>query len=195
VTFLFVIRYLSRRIKRKGVFLLSDSSQQKKLNKWYQLYNNEIYKFILYMVNDHEQAKDLMQDTFIRAFNSLDSFHSENPKGWLFRIARNITIDYLRKKKPVQYVIDSSTNLPSRTLTPEQTVSLNEQEKELYIALAKLKRPYREVIILRKIREFSIMETANILGWSEGKVKTNLWRGMDSLKKQLKREGFQYESI
>ncbi|UTR12777.1 MULTISPECIES: RNA polymerase sigma factor [Evansella] len=174
---------------------MSDSSQQKKLNKWYQLYNNEIYKFILYMVNDHEQAKDLMQDTFIRAFNSLDSFHSENPKGWLFRIARNITIDYLRKKKPVQYVIDSSTNLPSRTLTPEQTVSLNEQEKELYIALAKLKRPYREVIILRKIREFSIMETANILGWSEGKVKTNLWRGMDSLKKQLKREGFQYESI
>lgn len=147
------------------------------------------------MIHDQEQAKDLMQDTFIRAFNNFDSFQMENEKGWLFSIARNLTIDFLRKKRPLHYILDSSLMIPSPELTPEQKVSFNEQEKELYIALAKLKRSQREVIILRKIKEFSIKETATILGWSEGKVKTNLWRGMDSLRKQLVKEGYQHESI
>ncbi|MCD8510027.1 MAG: RNA polymerase sigma factor [Bacillus sp. (in: Bacteria)] len=73
--------------------------------------------------------------------------------------------------------------------------TLNEQERELYLAIAKLKRSQREVIILRKIKDFSIKETALILGCSEGKVKTTLWRGMIALKKQLEKGGFHYESL
>ncbi|WP_257009672.1 RNA polymerase sigma factor [Evansella halocellulosilytica] len=165
------------------------------MNDWYHAYSNDIYKFILYMIHDHEQAKDLMQDTFIRAYHNLDFFQEENTKGWLFRIARNITIDFMRRKRPIYYMIDHSIFHPSQTLTPEQALALNEQEKELYMALTKLKRSYREVIILRKIKEFSIKETAQILGWSEGKIKTNLWRAMNSLKKQLEKEGYQHESI
>lgn len=173
-----------------------DASQKQQLiNDWYHLYNNEIYKFILYMIHDQEQAKDLMQDTFIRAFHHLESYETENEKGWLFRIARNITIDFLRRKNPVSYFLDSAGTFPSSQLTPEQAATLNEQERELYMAIAKLKRSYREVIILRKIKEFSIKETASILGCNEGKVKTTLWRGMAALKDQLEKGGFHYESM
>ncbi|SES12284.1 RNA polymerase sigma factor [Salipaludibacillus aurantiacus] len=168
---------------------------QQKINNWYHTYSNDIYKFILYMINDNEQAKDLMQDTFIKAYIKLDSFHEENEKGWLYKIARNVTIDFIRRKKPITYLTDSALSIKSPELTPEKKLSLNEQERELYVAISKLKRSHREVIILRKIKEFSIKETAYILGWSEGKVKTNLWRGVNSLKKQLEKEGFRHESI
>jgi RNA polymerase sigma-70 factor, ECF subfamily len=168
---------------------------EQQINNWYHTYNNDIYKFILYMINDHEQAKDLMQDTFIRAYNNLNSFQGENEKAWLYRIARNLTIDFIRKKKPIHYYMDSALSIKSPGLTPDQTLSLNEQEKDLYIAITKLKRSYREVIILRKIKELSIKETASILGLSEGKVKTNLWRGLNSLKEQLQKEGYHHESI
>lgn len=154
-----------------------------------------MYKFIRYMINDHEQAKDLMQDTFLRAYEHVDSFQGGNAKSWLLKIARYTTIDFMRKKKPVQYLLDHLASTPSRALTPEQTLALNEEEKELYRAIASLKLPYREVIILRKIKELSIKETAEILGWSESKVKTNVWRAMHQLKTRLRKEGNVGESI
>lgn len=85
--------------------------------------------------------------------------------------------------------------IKSSELTPEQTVTLNESEKELYMALGKLNRKYREVIILRKIKSFSIKETAEILEWRESKVKSTLFRAMGALKKQLEREGYEHEPI
>ncbi|MBU9721941.1 MULTISPECIES: RNA polymerase sigma factor [Bacillaceae] len=169
-----------------------DQTHQKKLiQDWYKKHSNDVYKFIFYFIYDKEQAKDIMQDTFIKAYNNLETFNGENPKSWLYKIARNLAIDYMRRNKLKAYL--TPTISKSLSSTPEESFSLNEQEKELYRALEKLKRPYREVIILRKIKELSIMETAQILGWSESKVKTNLSRGLNHLKNQLEKEGFRYE--
>lgn len=173
----------------------STSNTNETIHNWYMSYSNDIYKFILYMLNDHEQAKDLMQDTFIRAYHNLDSYRGESTKGWLFKIARNITIDFIKRKKPIYYSLDSFRLIPSKNPTPEKVLDLNEQERQLYLALAKLKRPYREVIILRKIKEFSTKETAEILGWKEGRVKTTLWRALGELKKQLEKGGYEYEEV
>ncbi|MGF2614342.1 RNA polymerase sigma factor [Rossellomorea aquimaris] len=65
----------------------------------------------------------------------------------------------------------------------------------MYHALSKLKRSYREVIILRKIKELSIRETAEVLGWKESKVKTTLFRGLQAMKIQLQKEGYDHETI
>lgn len=70
---------------------------------------------------------------------------------------------------------------------------MNEAEKELYLALSNLKHHYRDVIVLRKIKELSIKETSYILGWSENKVKVNLFRGMKALKKELNKVGYIHE--
>lgn len=165
------------------------------LQHWYQKYHQNIYNYIYFMIGDHEQAKDLMQDTFVRAYHRFDSFHGGDEKGWLVRIARNITIDHIRKQKPIAFLLDRPTTLQALDKTPEQMSMLNESEKELYHALQKLKISYREIIILRKIKEFSIKETSAILHWSENKVKVQLFRAMKSLKKELQKEGYIHEQI
>ena len=79
--------------------------------------------------------------------------------------------------------------------SPEQITVLNEAEKELYLAIGRLKRSYRDVIVLRKIKEFSIKETSDILGWSESKVKVNLSRGIQALKNELEKVGYIHDSF
>ncbi|MFD1040528.1 RNA polymerase sigma factor [Virgibacillus byunsanensis] len=168
---------------------------KRQVNDWYHLYNNDIYQYIFFMIGDHDQARDLMQDTFLRAYNNGDSFQGNNARGWLFRIARNITIDYIRKRKPISYILDTMPIMHSKETTPEQIAFLNETQRELYDAIGKMKRSYRDVIILRKIKSFSIQETATILGWNESKVKTTLFRGIKALKKELVKEGYQHGKV
>lgn len=167
---------------------------KQQIRDWYLEYSNEIYQFVFFMIGDHAQAKDHVQETFFRAYQKYDQFHGDKPKNWLYQIARNVTIDYLRKNKPIPYLMEKFFSLETSGRTPEQMAIFNETESDLYLALSKLKRAYRDVIILRKIEEFSTAETAQILGWSENKVKVNLFRGLKALKQQLEKEGYSYET-
>ena len=166
---------------------------KQRINDWYHLYSNDVYSYVLFLLGDHELSKDILQDTFLRAYNCYESFHGGNTKAWLCRIARNLTMDHFRKKRPIAYFFDSFSSVYTHTPTPEQVALLNESARELYVALAKLKRSYKDVIILRKIKEFSIKETADILGWSESKVKVTLYRAMAALKKELEKEDYIHE--
>ncbi|WP_078382458.1 RNA polymerase sigma factor [Sutcliffiella halmapala] len=170
-------------------------SMKAQINDWYYEYSNDVYRYVFFMIGDHDQAKDIVQDTFLRAYNNYDSFLGGNEKSWLFRIARNLTIDYIRKKKPIAYYFDSVPSIKAVDKTPEQLMLLNETEQQLYIALSRMKRSYRDVIVLRKIKEFSIGETAHILGWTENKVKVNLFRALKTLRKELIKEGYCHETI
>ncbi|WP_236034834.1 RNA polymerase sigma factor [Alkalihalobacterium elongatum] len=163
---------------------------RQQVNEWYLAYNNDIYQYVLFMIGDHERAKDFMQDTFLQAFDKYSSFQGGSAKGWLFRIARNITIDFIRKDKPIAYLFDKNPYITIDEASPEKIVTLNEAEQELYRALSHLKRSYRDVIILRKIKGFSIQETASVLQWPESKVKSTLLRGLKGLREQLEKEGY-----
>ncbi len=70
----------------------------------------------------------------------------------------------------------------------EDIIILRENSRELYEALSNMKASYKQVIILRKIKGFSILETAHILEWSESKVKSTLFRAMQTLEEKMKRE-------
>jgi RNA polymerase sigma-70 factor (ECF subfamily) len=97
-------------------------------------------------------------------------------------------MDHFRKKKPIAYLLDSPSLVQTNEITPEQLTLLNEAEQELYMAIHKLKPSYRDVIILRKMKEFSIKESSAILGWSESKVKVTLNRAMKALKDEMEKE-------
>lgn len=160
------------------------------ITEWYQQHGDSIFRYVLLMVRDHQQAEDLTQETFIKAFRSYESFERKaNPKTWLFRIAHNVTIDFIRKQKPLELLKELVLLGKSANTAPEGTVEIKENSTELYDALGQLKAPYREVIVLRKIREFSIQETGEILNWSESKVKNTLSRALSALEKQLNKEG------
>lgn len=164
------------------------------ITEWYQQHGDSVFRYILLMVRDHQQAEDLTQETFIKAFRSYDSFERKaNPKTWLFRIAHNVTIDFIRKQKPLELLKEVLLLGKSANAAPEGIVEIKENSTELYDALGQLKAPYREVIVLRKIREFSIQETGEILNWSESKVKNTLSRALSALEKQLNKEGIIHE--
>ena len=168
--------------------------RNREIEEWYEDYGYPVFKYILLMIRDYQQAEDLTQETFVRAYSNYHSFKGEsNPKTWLFRIAHNVTIDQIRKHKPITVIKDMFTNKKDKQPLPDELLEMRESSKELYLALAQLKSAYREVIILRKLKGFSIEETANILKWSESKVKSTLYRALPALEKQFEKEGFWHE--
>lgn len=148
------------------------------------------------MVQDAHQAEDLTQDTFLKAYQSLAHFqYNSSPKTWLYRIAHNTTIDFLRKQKPIRLIKEMLKYKKAEQPEPDEVLQMKESTQELYRALGELKESYREVIILRKIKGFSIAETASILNWSESKVKSTLHRALSVLKKELMKEADIHEQI
>jgi RNA polymerase sigma-70 factor, ECF subfamily len=161
------------------------------ITDWYDQHSKSILSFILLMVKDYQQAEDLTHDTFVKAYLYFDSFKNHSSeKTWLFSIAHNLTVDFLRKQKPVMFFKEIFLLKKDNAPLPEEVIQIKEESYELYKAISELKDTYRKVIVLRKIKDFSIEDTAAILSWSESKVKSTLFRAIPELKKQLLKEGY-----
>jgi RNA polymerase sigma-70 factor, ECF subfamily len=188
-TFFSVIRLSNN--KGKGGRVVD---KQDEISRLYDEHSDAILSFILLMVKDYQAAEDLTHDTFIKAYLNYETFrHRSSIKTWLFSIAHNITVDYVRKRKPTTFFKEMFHLISESKQLPEEIIQVKEESQELYNALQKLKDTYRKVIVLRKIKCFSIQDTAKILGWSESKVKSTLHRAIPALKRQLEREGFTNE--
>lgn len=160
-----------------------------KFDELYFEYSDRIYSYIFLMVGEKETAEDLTQETFVKMYRNLDQFEGDSKfSTWLISIARNCTIDYLRKQRPVYLWPFEKFAQVTTTESVELKVTDNETVKELYKHISMMKRVHKEVIILRKIQELSVKETADILGWSEGKVKMMTHRAMEKLRLQMKGE-------
>ncbi|WP_419888175.1 RNA polymerase sigma factor [Neobacillus niacini] len=157
-----------------------------KISEWYYLYNKDIYHFLVYYIGSSD-VEDLVQEVFIRAIKGFNTFQNRSsPKTWLFSIARHVGIDEMRKRKrlgmkQMSWFRDERSDKD----TPEKMLQLNENNKLLYQAIQSLKDDYRDVIILRGIKELSVSETALVLKWSENKVRTTYHRALKTLEKNI----------
>lgn len=164
--------------------------KQEELTKWFDEYGESVLTYIILMVRDYQHAEDLTQETFLKAYRHQQQFEQKSSvKTWLFSIAHNVTKDYFRKKHPLQYYLGLTMEEKDCKLIPEQIIAMKFQNEQLYRAIQQLKPSYRQVIILRKLKEFSTKETALVLNWSESKVKMNLKRALVELKNELIRGG------
>ncbi|MGA9225743.1 MAG: RNA polymerase sigma factor [Mesobacillus sp.] len=152
------------------------------ISEWFYLYNKDIYHFLVYYIGSTD-VEDLVQEVFIRAIKGFDTYQKKSsPKTWLFSIARNVGIDEIRKRKRLRMKqMMWSRDEQTGKETPEEILQLNEDNKLLYQAIQSLKANYRDVIILRGIKELSVAETASILSWNENKVRTTYHRALKSL--------------
>lgn len=157
------------------------------LEQLYRDHSDRVYRYIFLLIRHKENAEDLTQETFYKAFKNLNSFnHQSSVSTWLLKIARNVTYDHFRRKKIIQFFsFENGDDFASDKATPEDIAEQKEQSSRLHNALNALKRDYREVLLLRKVNECSIKETAYILGWTEAKVKTKMARALEALKKEL----------
>lgn len=164
--------------------------EDKTLEDLFHEYSSLIYRFILLMVSNREEAEDLTQEVFIRVHKALPQFKGESSyKTWLYTIARNLVYDHCRKKRTIN-LLKELARFERTEPIPEEILELKEQSQSLYQALLALKLSYREIIILRKIKGYQINETAEILGWTESKVKTTLHRALNALKNELIKKGW-----
>ena len=162
--------------------------------------SGEIYSLLYRLTEDAEEARDLTQETFLRAFRHIESFRGEaDLKTWLYRIAinqaRNRWRWWRRRKKDVTISLDLSEEADSEPLSarissdkarnPEQDLLARERETVLKNALKTLKRSFREAVILRDIEGLSYEEIAAALEISVGTVKSRIARGRLELRKKL----------
>lgn len=162
--------------------------------------SGEVYGLLYRLTENREEARDLTQETFLRAFQSIRHFRGDaDLKTWIYRIAinqaRNRWRWWSRRRRGSTVSLDSSdsgNNQPlSNTLsaehgsTPEQDTLAHERERALRSALKSLARVYREAVILRDIEGFSYEEVSATLGISIGTVKSRLARGRHALRNKL----------
>jgi RNA polymerase sigma-70 factor, ECF subfamily len=163
--------------------------------------SGEIYGLLYRMTDNVEEARDLTQETFLRAFQSIGHFRGESDlRTWIYRIAinqaRNRWRWWRRRRREATVSIDAPeiggghlglvATLKSNTIRdPEQDALLSERERALKKALGSLKRVYREAVILRDIEGFAYEEIASALSISVGTVKSRLARGRQELRRKL----------
>lgn len=157
-----------------------------------QLYDNyydRIYRYIYFRVRSQAEAEDLTQDVFIKALTAIGSYKWRNIPfaSWLFRIAHNQVVDYLRKQaKEKMTSLEESTALS--TNNPVTTTEQKLESEDLAIALQKLPSAQQEVISLRFIAGLPIAEVAKSLGKRQGTVKALQFNATASLRKIMLRE-------
>lgn len=162
-----------------------DDKKEQQIMEWYEVYYEDIYRFILFMIGDRNCCEDLVHDTFVRAYTSFDRFENKSTvKTWLFSIARHIVMDEIRRRKRrriFSFFFDEK-ELPS-TFDVEEYVANREAIEQILEAIQLLKPEYRIVITLKKIEECSTKEISEILGWTDTKVRKTLSRAIAALKK------------
>ncbi|ANX10586.1 RNA polymerase sigma factor SigW [Fictibacillus halophilus] len=157
------------------------------------LFKDKIYRHCYRMVGNGHEAEDLAQETFLRAYRNISKYNNEFKfSTWIFRIATNLCIDRLRKKKPDYYLdaevpgTDGATmysQLSSEEPLPEQVVTENERWNELQEEIMKLPEKYRTAIVLKYVEDLSLEEISHIMDIPVPTVKTRIHRGREALKK------------
>ena len=163
-------------------------------------HQNKVYSLALRMVGNEEDARDMAQEAFIRAYGSLAGFRGDSKFSvWLYRLTSNICIDFLRsrgKKRTVSmtWAGDEGEDageleIPDETWSPESQLERSLTRESVRRGLESLSPQYREILLLREINGLSYAEIAGALSLEEGTVKSRIFRARKKLCDFLLREG------
>jgi len=158
--------------------------------KFIDKYQKTIFNVALRMVNNRDDAEDVAQAVFVKAYQNLKSF---NPKfrffSWLYRMAVNESLNFYRQKARHQGLDE---NLESREARPDQSYERNEQTENIEMALMRIGEEYRSVIVLRHFLELSYKEIGEICDVPEKTVKSRLYTARHALKDILTGMGIRH---
>ncbi len=158
----------------------------------YRRYNARLYNFALLLTLSHDDAADVTQESFIRAWNSLPALREGAVFGsWVHRIALNVGRDLLKKRgrSPVASIdgIDGSetSEIPSRAPGPEQTIISGEVNDAVHRAIRSLSEDHRTVVTMHHLEGMDIESISSVLGVSKGTIMSRLSRAREILRRKL----------
>jgi len=165
-------------------------------NKLVSKYREQLHFHIGKMIRDREQVEDLVQEVFMKAFDNLESYNTQYAfSTWIYRIATNHTIDYLRKKKLKTLSINDpvttkdgemNVQLPDENFETDRAIIRKQRKKMIESAISNLPEKYRDVIRMRHMEEMSYQEISDELDLPLGTVKAHIFRAREMLYKKLK---------
>jgi len=161
-------------------------------DKYYDL----ILRFIVHRTGNIEVSKDIAAETFYKALNKINTYHPTSApfSAWLYKIASNEINYFFRRKryepvsleasiKDINLQIPASVDVENELIEAQEVIDNNKKYQFAKEALMKLPDKYREVLVLRFMENLKIAEISEILGKSEGTVKSLISRGVDKLRK------------
>ena len=157
-----------------------------------------VYNIALKMLSNPEDAFDVSQEAFVRAFRSLKNFKGESSfSSWLYRITANMCLDFMRKNKrrreaAIVYLDDNEMkelDLPDSRFDPRTELERAELRRAINEALDSLPDEQRSILLLRELNGMSYAEIAETLSLEDGTVKSRLSRARANLAKILKEQG------
>jgi RNA polymerase sigma-70 factor (ECF subfamily) len=163
------------------------------LDRLIEQYQHRLLRYLIYLSGNRELAEDLFQETWIRVLERGHQYDGRHEfSTWLYAVARNLTIDYLRKNNPVSLdgLMEDEDHAP---LEPADTrpmawelVQQHEQAERIGAALVSIPAEYRETVVLRFQEGLALDEIATVTGAPLGTVKSRLYRGLNMLMSRLK---------
>lgn len=150
-------------------------------------HRRRIYQLCYRFVGNHEDASDLAQEVFIRAYRGLAKFKGQSSVGtWLYRIGVNVCLNRVSLKAPRPESLEGKALVDARAEHPDAALVRGERAAEVRAAIARLPRKQRATLILRVYHELPHDQIAGILGSSVGAVKANFFHALANLRKLLR---------
>ena len=161
----------------------AQAGDRKAFSELVRRYQDRVYRHLLRMLGLHDDALELTQDAFVKAWQALPQWQPEAQfRTWLIRIANNTALDALRRRKLVEFVpLEDSFDAPDSGPDPERQAQATQEVRQLEASLKRLAPEHREILLLREVEEMSYEEIGRVLSLSEGTVKSRLARARTAL--------------
>ncbi len=176
----------------KKIFSKVKKRDEKAFIKAYDLYVNDIYRFVYFKVGSKTEAEDLTSTVFLKTWNYIQNKNIDKAKSFkalIYKIARNLIIDYYRSNNETNNINIDDEEVHEELIDENQDIlknaEINSDFEKVKKSLSKLKEEYREIIIMRFLDELSFTEIAQIIGKSKGNVRVITHRATEALKKLL----------
>jgi RNA polymerase sigma-70 factor (ECF subfamily) len=163
------------------------------LDRLIEQYQHRLLRYLIYLSGNRELAEDLFQETWIRVLERGHQYDGRHEfSTWLYAVARNLTIDYLRKNNPVSLdgLMEDEDHAPLEPADTQpmawEVVQQHEQAERIGAALVSIPAEYRETVVLRFQEGLALDEIALVTGAPLGTVKSRLYRGLNMLMSRLK---------
>ena len=175
-------------------------------NHLVRLYQDPLYHWALYLVDDPALAEDITQSAFLAAYQKLHTFHGGSLRAWLFKIVRNRAYDALRRnhRHPLSSLNEPLGDeddrelldlIPTEDVSPEDAVALSEQADLVYLLLNQLPKFFQSALVLVDLNAMEYQEAADILNIPIGTLKSRLARGRQKFRQIAMQNSLFVESL
>jgi RNA polymerase sigma-70 factor (ECF subfamily) len=176
--------------RERDLVAAAQTGDESAFRELYKTYHRRIWTLVLYSIGDPQQAQDVLQAVFFKAFRGLHAFRYQSGLfTWIYRIARNECLNHLRRREvsaiPLEAILGSGDEIDSKSLPPGREAR-SERDAILRQAVMRLPLKMREVVVLKYLEGLSYEEMSRALGCAPGTVASRLNRALAELGERLR---------